>query len=128
MILFIYSWETHKERQRHWQREKQDPELQDHALSQKQTLNRWATQMSQNGEFFLKNPSPIQISDLGIVSCSSEGFKLATSTMIPKWNQRLLFCPFILAVGLIYKNEHLDMLVVNSVATCEILPWWSISD
>ena len=24
-ILFIYSWETHRERQRHWQREKQAP-------------------------------------------------------------------------------------------------------
>ena len=58
-ILFIYSWETHRERewQRHRQREKQvsckepdaglDPGPWDHALSRKQTLNCRATQASQ---------------------------------------------------------------------------------
>ena len=53
-ILFIYSWKTHRERQRHRQREKQascrepsvelDPGTLDHALSWRQMLNRWATQ------------------------------------------------------------------------------------
>ena len=53
---FIYSWETEKERerQRHGQGEKQaprrepdvglNPGFRDHALSRRQTLNRWATQ------------------------------------------------------------------------------------
>ena len=54
-ILFIYSWETHRERQRHRQREKQAPfrepdvrllGLWDHTLSQRQMLNHWATQAS----------------------------------------------------------------------------------
>ena len=59
--IFFYSWETHREKQRHMQREKQaprkepdvrlDPRLQDHALSQKQMLNRWATQASQMVRF-----------------------------------------------------------------------------
>ena len=54
---FIYSWETEKERGKHRHREKQAPRrepdagleipgLQDHALGQKQALNRWATQGS----------------------------------------------------------------------------------
>ena len=56
-ISFIYSWETQRERQRHRQREKQvpckvpdaglDSRTQDHDLSQRQMLNRWATQASQ---------------------------------------------------------------------------------
>ena len=53
-ILFIYSWETHREAET--QREKQaprrepdvglDPGPWDHALSQRQMLNRWATEAS----------------------------------------------------------------------------------
>ena len=55
-ILFMYSWKTDRERQRHRQREKQapcgeadaglNPWPPDHALSQRQTLNCWATQVS----------------------------------------------------------------------------------
>ena len=54
-VLFIY--ERHRERERHRQREKQapckelnvgfDPGSQDHALSRRQMLNHWATQVSQ---------------------------------------------------------------------------------
>ena len=54
--IFIYSWETYRERQKHRQREKQaprrepdvglDPRPQDHTLRWRQTLNRWATQVS----------------------------------------------------------------------------------
>ena len=61
-ILFIYSWETQRERQRHKQREKQAPcgepvwdsipGPQGHALSQRQMLNHWATQVSQEIENF----------------------------------------------------------------------------
>ena len=50
----MYSWETHREKQRHKQKEKQapcrepdvglHPQTQDHALSQRQMLNCWATQ------------------------------------------------------------------------------------
>ena len=60
-ILFIYSWETHRESQRHRQREKHapcrelivglDPGIQDHALGRRQTLNRWAAQGSRTQGF-----------------------------------------------------------------------------
>ena len=54
-ILFIYSWETDRERQRHRGRSRLHarsptwdpiPGLQDYALSQRQMLNHWATQVS----------------------------------------------------------------------------------
>ena len=56
-ILFIPSWETHRERGRDTGRGRSRvlagslmwdsiPGLQNHALSQRQTLNRWATQVS----------------------------------------------------------------------------------
>ena len=55
---FIYSWETHREGQRHRQREKQAPcgstGPQDHVLSQRQMSNRWATQASLYFYFFLQ--------------------------------------------------------------------------
>ena len=54
-ILFIYSQETHRERQRHKQREKQapcgksdaglNPRTWGHALTRRQTLNHWSTQV-----------------------------------------------------------------------------------
>ena len=48
-ILFIYSWETHTERQKHRQRDKQTQDSisgpWDHDLSQRQMLNYWATQV-----------------------------------------------------------------------------------
>ena len=60
-IVFIYSWETHRERQRHRQREKQAPTgslMQDlipgpwdHALNQRQTLNHWANQVPHTLQF-----------------------------------------------------------------------------
>ena len=55
-ILFIYSWETHRERQRHRQKEKQAPcrepdagfvpRTPGYTLSWRQTLNHWVTQAS----------------------------------------------------------------------------------
>ena len=55
-ILFVYSWETHREKQRRRQREKQAPcwesnegldaRTRDHALGQRQMLNHWAPQAS----------------------------------------------------------------------------------
>ena len=64
-ILFIYPWETHKERQRHRQREKQapckepnaglNPRPRDHSLSQRQMLNHWATQASWDSIFLTAN-------------------------------------------------------------------------
>ena len=54
-ILFIYSWETQRERQSHRQREKQAPHRQpdvglhprppDHDLRQRQMFHHWATQV-----------------------------------------------------------------------------------
>ena len=54
---FIYSWEAQRERQRHRQTEKQapcgkpdvglHPRTLDHDMSQRQMLNRWATQVPQ---------------------------------------------------------------------------------
>ena len=57
-ILFIYSWETQRDSQRHRQREKQlpvrpDPWIRDPTISQRQRLNCWATQMPLT-HFFLK--------------------------------------------------------------------------
>ena len=61
MFFNLFIHETHRKKERHRQREKQAPyrepntglnpralilELQDHALNQRQTLNRWATQAS----------------------------------------------------------------------------------
>ena len=62
-ILFIYSWEIERERERQRQAEGEagssqephvglDPESQDHDLSLRQTLNRWVTQVSQDGICF----------------------------------------------------------------------------
>lgn len=72
------------------------------------------------GNSFLKS-SLVLLSDLSIVSCSSNDFKLATSTIIPRWDKRLLFCLFILAMEVIYKDKHLKLLMVNSVLTGKIL-------
>ena len=60
-ILFIYSWQTHRKRQRHRGRSRLHagspmwdsiPGPQDHALSQRQMLNHWATQAPPNPTTF----------------------------------------------------------------------------
>ena len=50
-ILFIYSWETKRERQKHRKREKLDPRTLESRLSRRQMLNRWATQEPLKGDF-----------------------------------------------------------------------------
>ena len=81
--LFIYERHRERERQRHKQREKQTlcmkpdvdlvPVLQDHALSQRQMLNRWATQASPNKTLFANTGSWSLLSpDLDLVKVISD--------------------------------------------------------
>ena len=63
------------------------------------------------------------LKEFSIVSCSSSDFKLATSTLIPRGDKRFLFCPLILVMEVIYKDKHLNVLMVNSGPTGKILIW-----
>ena len=76
-ILFIYSWETHRERQRHRLREKQAPCREPHAQLNPRTpgswpehmVNHWTTQVPHFGSLFFVFVAYLLWLELPIVFC-----------------------------------------------------------
>ena len=121
-VLFIYSWETHRERQR--KREKQapcgehnvglNPRTWDDALSQRQTLNHWATQVSLETTDFLQTHLKCTLGSYKFASfCQSQ--QVIGQPRLKRWNGNKF------GLTLIYHSLPSGLKIFTFLQKCKII-------